>query len=84
MTFEEYLVSKKIDSVAFCAAEPDRWKEWNSLFEVMNPVSFTSQKLYLINPVRRKYPLKQLVQTSQEKKDTVAPKPVMRPKPKMN
>ena len=83
MTFEEYLVSKKIDSVAFSAAEPNRWKEWSSLFEVMNPTSFTSQKLYLINPVRRKYLLKQVVQAS-EAKDSAAPKPVMRPKPKMN
>jgi hypothetical protein len=84
MTFEEYLASKKIDSVAFRAAEPDRWNEWNSLLGVMNPASFTSQKLYLINPVRRKYPLKQVLQVSDAKKDTAAPKPVMRPKPKMN
>lgn len=84
MTFEEYLVSKKIDSVAFSAAEPDRWKEWNSLFEVMNPTSFTSQKLYLINPVRKKYPLKQVVQANGAKEDSAVPKPVMRPKPKMN
>jgi hypothetical protein len=84
MTFEEYLASKKIDSVAFSVEEPDRWKEWSSLFEAMNPASFTSQKLYLINPVRRKYPLKQVVQASEEKIDSAAPKPVMRPKPKMN
>lgn len=58
MTFEEYLASKKIDGVAFQAAEPDRWAEWKKLFEHVSPASFTSQKLYLINPVRRKYTLK--------------------------
>lgn len=58
MTFEEYLASKKIDGAAFQAAEPDRWAEWKKLFEHVSPASFTSQKLYLINPVRRKYTLK--------------------------
>jgi hypothetical protein len=55
MTFEEYLTSKKIDSVAFKAAEPGRWQEWAEVFPKMSPTSFTAQKLYLINPVRRKY-----------------------------
>lgn len=58
MTFEEYLTSKKIDSAAFKAAEPARWKEWNDLFDQLSPQSFTAQKLYLINPTRRKYLLK--------------------------
>ena len=58
MTFEEYLISKKIDSQAFRAAEPALWNEWNGLFEAMSPASFTAQKLYLINPLRRKYLLK--------------------------
>ncbi len=58
MTFEEYLISKKIDSAAFRAAEPDRWNEWNNLFPDLSTASFTSQKLFLINPIRRKYQLK--------------------------
>jgi hypothetical protein len=57
VNFEEYLSGKKIDSVAFKAAEADRWKEWESEFAQLHPDSFTLQKLYLINPIRRKYPL---------------------------
>ena len=58
MDFEAYLVSKKIDSVQFANAEPNVWRTWKSEFEQIHPNSFTAQKLYLINPVRRKYPLK--------------------------
>lgn len=57
MNFEEYLFGKKIDSKAFKAAEANRWKEWESEFEQLHPDSFTLQKLNLINPIRRKYPL---------------------------
>jgi len=59
MTFEEYLIEKKIDSPEFKANEPDRWREWALLFEQVSPASFTSQKLYLINPLRRKYHLRE-------------------------
>ena len=58
MNFEEYLISKKIDSSVFKNAEPARWDEWNTIFVELSPASFTAQKLYLINPIRRKYPLK--------------------------
>ena len=59
MAFEEYLIEKKIDSREFKANEPDRWQEWALLFEQVSPASFTSQKLYLINPIRRKYHLQE-------------------------
>jgi hypothetical protein len=55
--FEQYLVEKKIESASFQKAEPERWAEWKTLFDQMSPGSFTAQKLYLINPIRRKYPL---------------------------
>jgi hypothetical protein len=58
MTFGEYLIGKKIDSGKFNANEPDRWQEWALLFAQVSPASFTSQKLYLINPLRRKYHLR--------------------------
>jgi hypothetical protein len=58
MDFEAYLVSKKIDSVQFANAEPNVWSTWKREFDQIHPNSFTAQKLYLINPVRRKYPLK--------------------------
>jgi hypothetical protein len=58
MNLEEYLISKKIDPVVFKEKEPELWKTWNYEFETMHPNSFTIQKLNLINPIRRKYPLK--------------------------
>jgi len=57
--FEAYLISKKIDSAEFLKAEPDMWKSWKIEFDQMHPASFTAQKLYLINPIRRKYLLKE-------------------------
>lgn len=60
MTFEEYLISKKIDSALFMEKEKDLWITWKTEFEQMHPNSFTAQKLYLINPIRRKYQLKEI------------------------
>jgi hypothetical protein len=57
VNFEEYLSGKKIDSAAFKAAEANRWREWENEFAQLHPDSFTLQKLNLINPIRRKYPL---------------------------
>lgn len=59
MDFEAYLISKKIDSAEFQKAEPELWKSWKVEFDQIHPASFTAQKLYLINPIRRKYVLKQ-------------------------
>lgn len=82
MTFEEYLAAKKIDSTAFKSAEPQRWKEWEGLFSQLSEQSFTAQKLYLINPTRRKYHLKESSVPKAE--PTPAPaakvKPVIKPK----
>lgn len=95
MTFEQYLISKKIDSSRFCDQEPEVWKTWKAEFEQMHPQSFTAQKLYLINPVRRKYPLP----TTPAEAATTTPagnvnpeapaakpafKPVFKPKPKIS
>jgi hypothetical protein len=57
VNFEEYLIGKKIDSTAFKTNEPVRWNEWEFEFTQLHPDSFTLQKLNLINPIRRKYPL---------------------------
>lgn len=59
VNFEEYLIGKKIDSTAFKTNEPARWNEWETEFAQLHPDSFTLQKLNLINPIRRKYPLTQ-------------------------
>jgi hypothetical protein len=91
VNFEAYLTSKKIDSAAFQKAEPELWNNWRKEFEILHANSFTSQKLYLINPIRRKYQLKEEVVAESPKvpvttsASTVSekPKPVMRPKPKI-
>lgn len=81
MNFEEYLTGKRIDSHAFRLAEPTLWADWQNQFSQMSPASFTSQKLYLINPIRRKYTL---FTETEAGKSVVQPKPVIRPKPKIN
>jgi hypothetical protein len=55
MTFEEYLSSKKIDENKFKRQEPLRYTTWKAEFEQQHPESFTTQKKFLINEVRRKY-----------------------------
>ena len=80
MTFEEYLVGKKIDSAAFKKAEEPRWSNFKVLFEQMHPNSFTMQKLNVINGIRRAYPLEA---EKAEATPTAKPKkPVIRPKTK--
>lgn len=71
MNFEAYLASKKIDSAAFQRAEPVLWGQWQIQFEQMHPNSFTVQKLNLINPIRRKYQLKEEVVKAEPKAPVV-------------
>jgi len=56
VNFEEYLSDKKIDSTAFRSAELALWEEWKREYDQVHLNSFTAQKLYLINNIRRKYP----------------------------
>ena len=99
MTFEEYLISKKIDREPFAKAETELYNSWKAEFEQIHPNSFTVQKLNLINPIRRKYPLKiEEVKVPVTTPSVVSPspetpasapaarpgKPVMKPKPKIN
>ena len=58
MTFEEYLVTKKINIQEFSNYEAERFQEWKQLFSQVHPESFTAQKKFLLNDVRRKYLLK--------------------------
>lgn len=57
ITFEEYLTQKKIDAGQFRLAEPERYSEWQALFSTIHPDSFTTQKKFLINDIRRRYHL---------------------------
>lgn len=80
--FETYLTSKKIDSPAFRMAEPELWESWKKEFEQMHPNSFTVQKLNLINPIRRKYQLKNVSVPASPETPPVkvaAPAPVVKP-----
>jgi hypothetical protein len=84
VNFSEYLISKKIDENAFAAAEPENFQLWKAEFEQMHPNSFTVQKLNLINPLRRKYLLKESSADAEHQTDssssTSLPK---QPKPKL-
>ena len=90
MSFEDYLREKKIDTSAFKTNEPERWLEWNTIFVELSPASFTAQKLYLINPIRRKYPLKnipepvkaEIIESKNPEQKSQSSKPVFRPKMK--
>lgn len=55
MNWEEFLQQKKIDGEAFRRNEPGRYAEWERAFVQMHPESFTTQKKFLLNEVRRKY-----------------------------
>lgn len=53
--FIDYLESKRIDAKAFKAGDVKLFAEWEMVFAQVHPKSFTSQKLYLINNIRRRF-----------------------------
>ena len=55
--FVAYLEGKRIDSIAFRENEEELFKKWETMFLQVSPKSFTAQKLYLINNIRRVYRL---------------------------
>lgn len=55
MTLDEYLLAKKINARLFEQQEPQLYAEWKRLFEQLHPESFTAQKKFLINDVRRRF-----------------------------
>lgn len=57
MTFSEYLLQKKIDENAFRLNDPLRYSEWQTLFDQVHPESFTLQKKFYINDIRRRFSL---------------------------
>ena len=57
MTWEDYCLKKKIDSEAFKRSEPIRWEALKSIFEQIHPNSFTEQKKFILNDIRRRYTL---------------------------
>lgn len=55
MDFHEYCRSKKIDYHNFKLTEPLLFKEYKELFEQISPKSFTQQKLFHINAIRKRH-----------------------------
>ncbi len=60
MNFREYLISKKIDPERFKKEDTETYRSFNMAFSQMHPESFTAQKLFLINKIRRKYLLEKI------------------------
>lgn len=58
MNFEEYLISKKIDQNLFQNSDSDLFKSWENWFNQIHPLSFTEQNKFIVNKIRRKYPIK--------------------------
>ncbi|PWK29349.1 hypothetical protein LV89_00189 [Arcicella aurantiaca] len=58
MVFEQYLEQKNIDSEKFLWENPENFQELKIIFNQVSPESFTAQKKFLINKLRRKYQLK--------------------------
>ena len=85
MTFEAYLISKKIDPQKFENLDSTLFNTLRQYFEQVSPNSFTQQKLFHINDIRRKYTL-EVTQPVVENTPSTPPiklggiKPVFKPK----
>jgi hypothetical protein len=55
MTFDDYLISKKIDRNLFENLDSNLFRTWENNFNLMHPLSFTEQNKFIINKLRRKY-----------------------------
>ena len=82
MDFSAYLKAKKIDEKAWKQARPVQFEELKVIFDQVHPDSFTAQKLFLINPIRREFPLKE-ADAEKVAKPKMA-RPMIKPKPKTN
>jgi hypothetical protein len=82
LNFEDFLKQKKIDSPSFHKNDQELWEEFKRIFEQVHPESFTAQKLFLINRIRRKYPFAEQP-IPEVSAATGNPKPKMPFKPKI-
>jgi hypothetical protein len=57
MSFDEYLLAKKINLQAFQVGNPQQFSQWRHAFTHLHPDSFTEQFKFQINQTRRLYPL---------------------------
>lgn len=81
MNFDEYLHTKKIDAAGFKKEESEEYERLQVIFDQVHPDSFTSQKLYLINPLRRKYKWEEKKMETTSAESTPQPS---KPRPKFN
>ncbi len=79
LTFKDYLLKKKIDAMAFAKAKSQEYVSLNKEFDQIHPDSFTAQKLFIINPMRREFPYKEEEEVKVQKKPKPRPK-IVRPK----
>jgi len=56
--FINFLNGKNIDQKAFETGEPELFQKWQLMFGQINVESFVMQQKFLINPIRRAYPMK--------------------------
>jgi hypothetical protein len=73
MTFEEYLVKKRINREVFAAEDPGRYKAWESMYAQMHPNSFYVAVKMVLNNVRLRYHLRE--------EDVPKPAPTTAPRP---
>ncbi len=59
MTFKEYLISKKIDRNLFENSDSNLFHAWENALNQIHPLSFTEQNKFIVNKIRRKYPIKE-------------------------
>jgi len=57
MEFEEYLKKKKIDPIQFRSKEQTKYESLKVYFDAAGFQSFDHAKKFLINPIRRQFPL---------------------------
>lgn len=78
MFFEEYLRKKKIDPERFRTSEKVLYARLEHIFLKVHPNSFTQQKLFLINGLRRSYRLQE-AEVATEKNAGKVTTPKMKP-----
>ncbi|WP_299705680.1 hypothetical protein [uncultured Pontibacter sp.] len=76
MTFEEYLVKKRINREAFAAEDPARYRVWENMYAQMHPNSFYVSVKMMLNDVRLRYHLRE--EDVPKPTTTAAPRPAAR------
>lgn len=80
MLFEEYLKEKNIDPIRFKEEETSLYRRFESEFSQISANSFTAQKKFFINDLRRRFLLKDynLQETAEKNETKVMAKPVFK------